>query len=150
MNPRAAIDADGALAHAARSRALLRRGMPYVRCATTARATGKEERGFVGHFFCASIEDQFEHLVGQWGERVPLGSADRGRARDPLIGAHEYDDGDFEIPTDDPKASLTVKGLKPFVRVVGTSYLFYPSLSTFDGIVASETWIPDDDDEADA
>ena len=28
MNPRAAIDADGALAHAARSRALLRRGMP--------------------------------------------------------------------------------------------------------------------------
>ena len=144
MNPRAAIGADGALAHAARSRALLRRGMPYVR------DDGSKERGFVGHFFCASIEDQFEHLVGQWGERVPLGSADRGRARDPLIGAHEYDDGDFEIPTDDPKASLTVKGLKPFVRVVGTSYLFYPSLSTFDGIVASEAWIPDDDDEADA
>ena len=143
MNPRAAIGADGALAHAARSRALLRRGMPYG-------DHGSKERGFVGHFFCASIEDQFEHLVGQWGERVPLGSADRGGARDPLIGAHEYDDGDFEIPTDDPKASLTVKGLKPFVRVVGTSYLFYPSLSTFDGIVASQAWIPDDDDEADA
>ena len=142
MNPRAAIGADGALAHAARSRALLRRGMPYVRD----RDDGSKERGFVGHFFCASIEDQFEHLVGQWGERVPLGSADRGRARDPLIGAHEYDDGDFEIPTDDPKASLTVKGLKSFVRVVGTSYLFYPSLSTFDRIIASEAWIPDDDE----
>jgi deferrochelatase/peroxidase EfeB len=143
MNPRAAVDAEGALAHAARSRALLRRGMPYVR------DDGSNERGFVGHFFCASIEDQFEHLVGQWGERVPLGSADRGRARDPLIGAHEYDDGDFEIPTNNPKASLTVKGLEPFVRVVGTSYLFYPSLSTFDGIVASEAWFHDDD-EADA
>ena len=142
MNPRAAIGADGALAHAARSRALLRRGMPYVRDGDD----GPKERGFVGHFFCASIEDQFEHLVGQWGERVPLGSADRGGARDPLIGAHEYDDGDFEIPKDDPKASLMVRSLKPFVRVVGTSYLFYPSLSTFDGIVASKAWIPDDDE----
>ncbi|MBA3254260.1 MAG: hypothetical protein M3496_14750 [Pseudomonadota bacterium] len=142
MNPRAAIGADGALAHAARSRALLRRGMPYVRDGDD----GSKEHGFVGHFFCASIEDQFEHLVGQWGERVPLGSADRGGARDPLIGAHEHDDGDFEIPQDDPKASLTVKGLPPFVRVVGTSYLFYPSLSTFDGIVASKAWIPDDDE----
>ena len=150
MNPRAAIDADGALAHAARSRALLRRGMPYVRMRDVGPVQpGEEERGFVGHFFCASIEDQFEHLVDQWGERVPLGSADRGRARDPLIGAHEYDDGDFEIPSDDPKASLTVKCLKPFVRVVGTSYLFYPSLSTFDGIVTSKAWKPADDDEAD-
>jgi len=151
MNPRAAIDADGALAHAARRRALLRRGMPYVRLRDVGPVQpGKEEHGFIGHFFCASIEDQFEHLVGQWGERVPLGSADRGRARDPLIGAHEYDDGDFEIPTDDPRAPLTVKGLRPFVRVVGTSYLFYPSLSTFDGIVASKTWTSDPDDEADA
>ena len=143
MNPRAAIDAEGALAHGARSRALLRRGIPYG-------DHGSKEHGLVGHFFCASIEDQFEHLVGQWGERVPLGSADRGSARDPLIGAHEYDDGGFEIPQHNPKASLTVKGLTPFVRVVGTSYLFYPSLSTFDGIVASQAWISEDDDEADA
>ena len=146
MNPRMAVEADGALPHAARSRALLRRGMPYVLDCDD----GSQERGFVGHFFCASIEDQFEHLVGQWAERVPLGSADRGRARDPLIGAHEPDDGDFEIPQDDPKASLRMKGLKPFVRVVGTAYLFYPSLTTFDGIVASNAWLPDAEDEADA
>ena len=116
MNPRAAVDAEGALAHAA----------PQPRAASPRHAVrrpgGSKERGFFGHFFCASIEDQFEHLVGQWGERVQLGSADRGRARDPLIGANRYNDGDFEIPTNNPKASLTVKGLEPFVRVVGTSF----------------------------
>ena len=145
MNPREMADVARALPHGARSRALLRRGMPYAH----KRDDGTVERGLVGHFFCASIEDQFEHLVGQWGERVPLGSADRGHARDPLIGTHEFDDGDFQIPQDDRKAPLRVTGLEPFVRVVGTSYLFYPGLSTFQGILASEFWIPDNDDEAD-
>jgi signal transduction histidine kinase len=36
-----------------------------------------EPRGLMGQFFCASIEDQYEHLVGQWADRVPLASADR-------------------------------------------------------------------------
>ncbi len=125
MNPRAAIGADGALAHSARSRALLRRGMPYGDENST-------ERGFVGLFFCASIEDQFEHLLGQWSERC--------RSAAPIAAAHgpadwrpEHDDGDFRNSRQTTQGvQLTVKGLKPFVRVVGTSYLFYPSLTTFD------------------
>ena len=73
-----ALGHDEDLAHFSRSRALLRRGMPYGP-AWARGATGSEpERGLIGQFFCASIEDQYEHLLGQWAERVPMGSADAG------------------------------------------------------------------------
>lgn len=128
MNPRG-----DPLAHAGRSRPLLRRGMPYT-------VTDTDQRGLIGHFFCASIEDQYEHLVGEWAERVPLGSADRGHARDPLIGAHEHGDGAFEIPRDGGQASLILTGLRPFTRTRGTAYLFYPSLKSLEGIVDECLW----------
>ena len=94
MNPRG----DGATAHWRTRRAAARCFAAACPRGATHGVDRKAAHGFVGHFFCASIEDQFEHLVGQWGDRVPLGSADRGGARDPLIGAHEHGDGAFEVP----------------------------------------------------
>ena len=90
--------------------------------------------GLIAHFFCASIEDQFEHLVGQWADRVPLGSKDGGQARDPMAGAHQPGDGVFEIPLEGA-SPLQVKGLRAFTRTRGTAYLFYPSLSALDKIM---------------
>lgn len=142
MNPRG-----DALAHAGRVRPLLRRGMPYGEpwapdCGDTV------ERGLIGHFFCASIEDQFEHLIGQWANMVPLGSRDIGRAKDPLIGGHEPGDGDFVIERPDQQAPLRVKGLLPFTRTRGTAYLFYPSLATLQGIAEGSDWgLTEQDDE---
>ncbi len=142
MNPRG-----GALAHGGRARPLLRRGMPY---GTTRDGVEPDtvERGLIGHFFCASIEDQFEHLIGQWAERVPLGSEDRGRARDPLIGAHEPGDGAFEIPRPGPQSSLMLTGLRPFTRTRGIAYLFYPSLPALDGIARNSLWGALSEDDA--
>lgn len=136
MNPRG-----DNLAHGERSRALLRRGMPY----TLPNADGKP--GLMGQFFCASIEDQYEHLLGQWADRVPMGSGDRGGARDPLIGAHAPGDGAFEIPRKD-QPSLMLQGLRPFTTTLGVAYLFYPSLSTLKGIAESSLWIDPDEDDA--
>ena len=136
MNPRG----DG-LAQDARTRFLLRRGMPYGRKDT-------QERGLMGQFFCASIEDQYEHLLGQWADRVPMGSADGGGARDPLIGAHAPGDGCFEIPRKDAQP-LQIKGLQPFTRTRGVAYLFYPSLDTLQGIADNKPWRePDEEDDA--
>ena len=122
------------LAHFSRSRALLRRGMPYG-----SRDAG-EEKGLLGQFFCASIEDQYEHLLCEWADRVPMGSADRGGARDPLIGAHEQGDGPFEIPRAAPAHALHLKGLRPFTQTRGVAYLFYPSLRTLTGIANNGLW----------
>jgi hypothetical protein len=150
MNPRG-----DSLAHEARQRPLLRRGMPY---GPDWYATPDDDtaRGLLGHFFCASIEDQFEHLIGQWADRVPLGSKDRGRARDPLIGAHEGGDGDFFINRApllaplQPREPLRLRGLKAFTSTRGTAYLFYPSLHTLEGIANNSMWRPSADDEEDA
>jgi hypothetical protein len=146
MNPRS-----DSLAHSGRQRPLLRRGMPYGR-SWDGKPYVIEPRGLLGHFFCASIEDQFEHLIGQWADRVPLGSEDTGHARDPLIGAHECDDGAFVIESNrqlglEPQR---LDGLRPFTRTRGTAYLFYPSLHTLEGIANNSLWRPSADDEEDA
>lgn len=134
-------------AHFSRARPLLRRGMPYGP-AWPPQEPGEETRprGLIGQFFCASIEDQYEHLLGEWAERVPMGSPDGGGARDPLIGAHESSDGPFEIPRA-AQPALHLDGLTPFTRTIGAAYLFYPSLTTLAGIADSSRWVPDDEDD---
>lgn len=144
MNPRG-----DALSHSGRRRPLLRRGMTYGPAWQDAEQPDLQ-RGLIGHFFCASIEDQFEHLLGQWADRIPMGSEDGGGARDPLIGAHEFGDGPFEIPQPPERAErpLRLYGLPPFTRTVGSAYLFYPSLQTLKGIADSSLWgAADQEDE---
>jgi deferrochelatase/peroxidase EfeB len=141
MNPRA----DG-LPHAARVRPLIRRGMPYGSALWGEGALPDEKRGLMGQFFCASIEDQYEHLVGQWADRVPLGSDDCGGARDPMFGAHDPGDEAFAIPRENGEP-LMVLGLSPFTQTIGVAYLFYPSLATLRGIAEQSPWYarPKDD-----
>lgn len=138
MNPR-----DAHIVHGRRVRPLIRRGMPY----------GPEwkplaphiPRGLMGHFFCASLEEQYEHLLGLWADRVPMGSEDGGHARDPLIGAHEPGDGVFEIPVAGHPA-LKVEGLTPFTRTRGIAYLFYPSVQTIRAIAGNALFLEEETD----
>lgn len=135
MNPRGS-----GLAHFARARPVLRRGSAYG-----PRYQGHEDpsrpvqRGLLGWFFCSSIEEQFEHVLGQWADRVPLGSLDEGDAKDPLTGEHEGRGGRFHIPAPDGKGWF-VEGFQPFVRTDGTLYLFYPSIVALDQLLADD-WI---------
>ena len=129
-------------AHFSQARPLLRRSLPYGP-AWMEGLPHDEPRGLIGQFFCASIEDQYEHLVGEWADRVPLGSPDAGGARDPLSGAHEAGDGPFEIPQNDAPP-MRLDGLRPFTRTIGAAYLFYPSLTTLRGIAESSLWGLDD------
>jgi deferrochelatase/peroxidase EfeB len=134
MNPRA-----NDLPHAARVRPLIRRGMPYGSAVWGKDASLDEKRGLMGQFFCASIEDQYEHLVGQWADRVPLGSDDCGGARDPMFGAHDPEDGPFAIPRE-KDIPLIVLGMSPFTQTIGVAYLFYPGLATLQGIAEQSPW----------
>lgn len=130
MNPR------GSTVALVRPRPLIRRGMPYGERYDATNAD--TERGLLGLFFCASIEDQFEHLLAQWGDRVPLGSSDCGSAKDPLVGTHEDARATFEIPRESGEP-LRLDGLTPFTRTRGTVYLFYPALTTLRQMLNLET-----------
>jgi len=127
MNPRG-----GEIAHKFRRRPLLRRGAPYGPQWKEGEASDTE-RGLLGLFFCSSIENQFEHLLGEWADRVPMGNLDGGRAKDPLASHHEDPEAGFVLPGDAAKRGgvTEFKGLKPFVRTRGTAYLLYP---TSDGL----------------
>lgn len=135
MNPRldtAALQATRNTGVAlARQRPLIRRGRPYGPMRDPHKpldaAPDAIPRGLLGLFFCASLEDQFEHVVGQWAERPPLGVADRGNAKDPLAGQHEDPAARFDIPLADGR-SVDLVGLHAFVRTRGTLYAFHPSL----------------------
>lgn len=112
-----------------RRRPILRRGMPYGPLYDPKDgANNGEPRGLLGLFFCASLEHQFEHLVGQWANDTPMGTNNRGNARDPLIGLNDPAQHVYDIPRSDTKES-PLRGLEPFVTTKGTLYAFFPSLS---------------------
>ncbi len=112
-----------------RRRPILRRGMPYGE-PYNEKVCKKDDpgRGLLGLFFCASLEHQFEHLVGQWANDTPMGPNNRGNARDPLIGHNDPARHVYDIPLSDTTA-LALRGMTPFVTTKGTLYTFFPSLS---------------------
>jgi Dyp-type peroxidase family len=107
-----------------RKRPLIRRGIPY---GPTAATDQDAERGLLGLFFCASLEDQFEHLLAEWGNKNPFGVPNPSTAKDPIVGNHEGRGGVFDIPTaTGPHPQIS--GFTPFVTTKGTLYSFFPSL----------------------
>jgi deferrochelatase/peroxidase EfeB len=111
------------LAHA-RRRVLVRRGRPYGKAAWHP-VDGQVERGLLGLFFCASLEDQFEHLLGHWVDAMPLGLPGDRQIKDPLIGHHDDGGAPFEVPLPG-QAPLPLPRMPRCVRTRGTAYAFYP------------------------
>ena len=107
-------------------RALLRRGVAYGEQLNVGK-NDIADRGLLGLFFCANLEEQFEHVLGNWSNNNPMGMPFRQHSKDPLIGNHDAVGNGFEIPmrTGGP---LVLKGLQPFVETRGTSYAFFPSV----------------------
>jgi len=102
-----------------RDRTLFRRGIPYG-------AKGDQDVGLLGIFFCARIEDQFEHLIAQWMEKNPMGPPNRGRAKDPLAGHHDEPQAQFHIPLAGGK-KIVLDQFTAFTRTRGTVYALFPS-----------------------
>ena len=108
-----------------RRRPLMRRGMPYGPAYDGAPESATVARGLLGLFFCASLEDQFEHLLGEWANKTPMGPANPGRAKDPLIGQHDDPAAMLHLPAAAPAQAQRLGGLAPFVSTRGTAYLLY-------------------------
>jgi hypothetical protein len=114
-----------------RLRPLFRRGMPY---GPAYAEDPKARRGLMGLFFCASIEDQFEHLISEWIEKKPMGPRNFGDVKDPLVGRHDDDGTYFHIPQPNGPG-IRVTGFAPFVTTRGTLYAFFPSRRALQEIV---------------
>jgi hypothetical protein len=120
----------------ARRRPLIRRGMPY---GPPYDEKPKEDRGLVGIFFCASIEDQFEHLLAHWADANPMGPHGHGTAKDPLIGRHHSPTAFHNIPLSDEKARQLKDFRRPYTRTRGTLYAFFPGKAALSRI-ANQDW----------
>ena len=118
---RAAPDRNGNLFE----RPLQRRSVPFGLAAWSERPTDGEPRGLLGHFFCASIEDQFEHLLGQWSARPPLGFPPEDRALDPFGGSHENADAALEVPLKG-RPTQSLRGFSAWTTNNGTMYAWHP------------------------
>jgi len=109
-----------------RRRPLIRRGMPYG--PEFDQDPGKP-RGLLGLYFCASLEDQFEHLLSEWGDANPMGPDNRGDSKDPLVGNHQDPRAFFDIPVPG-EALRQLDGFNRYVTTRGTLYAFFPSVCT--------------------
>ena len=109
------------------ARPLLRRGTPYDE-------PGGKDKGLLGLFFCASLEEQFEHVLGAWMNSSPLRLSTHGFVgKDPLVGNQDIYNAEFEMPKTST-SKLTLCEIPTFVQTVGTSYAFFPSLAALQKI----------------
>jgi len=106
-------------------RPLLRRSVPFGSASFDRIPTDGQPRGHLAHFFCASIENQFEHLLGQWGARPPLGAAAHDDALDPLMGPHDDPNTGLRIPLQGQKTQ-TLTGFQAWTTTLGMAYAWYP------------------------
>jgi deferrochelatase/peroxidase EfeB len=137
---RAAPDGDGHVFE----RPLQRRSVPFGPAAFKQRPDDEIPRGLLAHFFCASLEDQFEHLVSQWAARPPLGFASADRALDPFGGSRQNAKAALEVPVQgEPTQSLT--GFSAWTTVRGMMYAWHPCR---EGLIAlfDDDFVPEKDE----
>jgi hypothetical protein len=108
-----------------RMRRIVRRGMPYgPRCDPADPRPG--ERGLVGHFICASLENQYEYVMGHWLNGGLFTGGGLADTKDPLTGANDPAESRFVMPG---APRMEVNGFPRFVITRGCAYLFLPSMT---------------------
>lgn len=137
---RAAPDADGNLF----DRPLQRRGVPFGAASWGKPPDDDDPRGLLGQFFCASIEDQFEHLLAQWAVRPPLGFSSRDRALDPFGGSYQGADAELGVPLKD-RDTQWLKGFSAWTTTRGTMYAWHPGKTGLHALLAGE-FVPVEDE----
>jgi deferrochelatase/peroxidase EfeB len=126
-------------------RPLQRRSFPFGPAAWSTRPTDGIPRGQIGHFFCASIEDQFEHLLGQWAARPPLGLPADDSALDPLMGPHDDAGAALRVPIQGRPDPLRLKGFRAWTTTLGTMYAWHPGQGGLTALLADD-FVADEDD----
>jgi len=79
---------------------LIRRGMPYGPVYDPTQPYDGIERGLLGYFVNASIENQYEFVLGHWVNDSEFAGAVRlnPKSKDPIIGTQDQAESIFVIP----------------------------------------------------
>jgi len=125
-------------------RPLQRRSVPFGSADWGGQSRDGQPRGLLGHFFCASIEDQFEHLLGQWAAGPPLGASRDDQAPDPLTGPHQDASAGLRVPLQD-RPVQHLSGFRAWTTTLGTLYAWYPGSDGLQALMDND-FIPDEDD----
>jgi hypothetical protein len=126
------------------ARPLQRRSVPFGPAWWPGGASPDVPRGHLAHFFCASLEDQFEHLLGQWAAGAPLGLAAGDQAMDPLCGTHADPDAALLVPMQG-RPTQPLRGFGGWTTTLGTLYAWHPGR---DGLKAllSHDYVSEEDE----
>jgi deferrochelatase/peroxidase EfeB len=116
---------------------LIRRGMPYGPVYDPAVPYDGIERGLLGYFINAYIENQYEFVLKEWTEAGQFAGRVRlnPKSKDVIVGSNDPAESVFEIPrADGPPLRLT--GFSRFVTTKAAAYCFLPSITALNWIAA--------------
>jgi deferrochelatase/peroxidase EfeB len=113
---------------------VLRRGSPYGP-QLEGDEDDQQDRGTVGMFLCASINQQFYPLT-RWIGKTDFSDVTENHGQDPLIGGRSVPGAKttFRIPT--PNGPIQVGGLVDFVRIQGVAIGLLPSIASLRNLSA--------------
>lgn len=105
---------------------LVRRGMPYGP-RYDPNTEDRHERGLLGLFICASIEDQFEFLMTNWMNRGGFRPSLTSHSKDLIAGNNTLGATAFQLST--ASGVLPLPTFADFVTTRGAAYCFLPSIT---------------------
>jgi deferrochelatase/peroxidase EfeB len=110
---------------------LIRRGMPYGPVYDPRQPYDGIERGLLGYFINASIENQYEFVLSQWVNDSAFAGAVRlhPQSKDPMIGTQDPTTSIFVIPQTNGVPPIKVTGFSTFITTKAAAYVFLPSVT---------------------
>lgn len=108
-----------------------RRGLPYGPIYVPGQPDDGIERGLLGYFINAHIENQYEFVLKQWVNDAEFVGAVRlnPKSKDVLIGTNDPTDSIFEIRQPGGAPPLKITGFSSFVTTRAVAYCFLPSVT---------------------
>jgi deferrochelatase/peroxidase EfeB len=110
---------------------IIRRGMAYGPTYDPTKPYDGIERGLLGYFINASIENQYEFVLGHWVNDSEFAGAVRlnSKSKDPMIGIQDPAESIFVIPQANGAPPVRVTGFSSFVTTKAAAYCFLPSIT---------------------
>ena len=110
---------------------LVRRGMPYGPVYDPKQPYDGIERGLLGYFINASIENQYEFVLSQWVNDSAFAGAVRlhPQSKDPMVGTQDPATSIFVIPQPGGAPPIKITGFSSFVTTRAAAYCFLPSVT---------------------
>jgi deferrochelatase/peroxidase EfeB len=110
---------------------IIRRGIPHGPTYTPGEPSDGVERGLLGYFVNASIENQFEFIMCERLNNYEFVGATRldPHSKGVITGMNNPTDSVFEIRRADGEPPLRITGFGSFATTRGAAYCFLPSLT---------------------